>query len=74
MTDETVDLTLQRIKRFETRLDSQSEAISEIKHRLSDLETGQAGIMSVLARMQITLDRIDNRLDKIERRLDLASD
>jgi chromosome segregation ATPase len=74
MTDETVDLTLQRIKRFEARLDSQGEVLSEIKHRLSDLETGQAGIMSVLARMPITLDRIDNRLDRIERRLDLASD
>lgn len=81
MTEETVDLTLQRLIRFEKRLDSNDEILNEIKHRLSDLEAGQASIktdightLSILSRMQITLDRIDSRLVRIERRLDLSED
>ncbi|MEQ1636730.1 MAG: hypothetical protein ABL903_08550 [Methylococcales bacterium] len=78
MSEETVDLTLQRLIRMEKRLDANDGTLTEIKHRLADLEAGQAGIktdightLSILSRMQVTLDRIDTRLDRIERRLEL---
>ena len=38
MSDETVDLTLQRLKRFETRLDTQGEVDLASKQDLREME------------------------------------
>ena len=72
MTDETGNLILEYMRRFEktladmrTDLYDMREAQQETNRRLSHLEEGQAI-------MNRRLDRLDERVTRIEKRLDLV--
>ena len=79
MTDETENLILERLKRFQGGQDRIERDLREIKGRLGQLEIGGAAIRADLAhlsgdqaRQQVTVDSLNDRIDRIERRLELS--
>lgn len=79
MTDNTENLILEHLKRFQAGQDRIERELKEIKSRLSQLEIGVAGVRGDLAhitgdqaRQQVTIDGLADRIDRIERRLELA--
>jgi septal ring factor EnvC (AmiA/AmiB activator) len=79
MTDDTTNLVLEHLKRFQAGQDRIERELKEIKGRLSQLEIGVASIRGDIAhhsgdqaRQQLSIDTLADRIDRIERRLELA--
>ena len=68
MEDKIIPLDSERILDLERRVALHDESFREIKQKLFDLESGQAGIMSILTQMQVKLDRINGREHGIKRK------
>ncbi len=74
------DLVLEHLKRIQASLANLEAGQSEMRQRLSAMETGIAGIRRDLALLAETdahlaarLDSQGDRLERIERRLDIVS-
>jgi archaellum component FlaC len=65
MADEPESLTLVILRKLETKFNSFSDDLHNLKIRMSSVEEGLAGVNR-------RLDRVDARLDHIEKRLDLV--
>jgi len=79
MTDNTENLILEHLKRFQSGQDRIERKIDELTRRVSNLEAGQASIIqhighlaSADAQQQVAADGFNQRLERIERRLELA--
>ena len=79
MPDNTENLMLEHLKRFQATLDRVERGQQDMTRRLSNLETGLASIIQHLghlasadAQQQISADNLNERLNRIERRLELA--
>ena len=79
MTDNTENLILEHLKRFQAGQERIVIELKEIKSRLSQLEIGVAGIRGDIAhvsgdqaRQQVSIDGLVERIERIERRLELA--
>lgn len=77
--DNTENLVIEHLKRFQAGQDRIERELKEVKGRLSQLEIGVAGIRGDLAhisgdqaRQQASFDGVSDRIDRIERRLELA--
>lgn len=76
MSDQQENLTLIYLRRLDSKIDSLSQDIADLKHRMTAVEV-QLGSMASTglshdASLAMRLDRHDARLGRIERRLDLA--
>jgi hypothetical protein len=76
MSDQPENLTLIYLPRLDSKMDSLSQDIADLKQRMTAVEV-QLGSMastelSHYASLATRLDRRDARLERIERRLDLA--
>lgn len=65
MSDETANLILEYMRRFDARLDRMESDLRDIKGRTT-------GVEEQLVRVNRRLDRLDDRVDRIETRLNLV--
>jgi hypothetical protein len=79
MSENTDNLILEHLKRFQMGQDRIERELKEIKSRLSQVEIGMAGIRGDIAhvsgdqaRQQVTMDSLSDRVERIERRLEIA--
>ncbi|MHB8850102.1 MAG: hypothetical protein ACYC45_03205 [Acidithiobacillus ferriphilus] len=79
MTDNTENLMLEHLKRFQAGQDRIEKKLDEVVSRLGNLEMSVAGIRRDLAHleendaiMSVRMDRLNERVERIERRLELA--
>ena len=80
MTDNnTENLILEHLKRFQAGQDRIERELKEIKGRLSQIEISMASVRGDIAhiagdqaRQQVTMDGLADRIERIERRLELA--
>ena len=72
MTDETTNLVLEHLKRFQASLDRVERKQDEVILRLGRLETAVAVLQGDYAGLSVRLDRVGERIDRIERRLELV--
>jgi chromosome segregation ATPase len=75
--NEPENLALLYLRRLDVKLDAIGVDIRDVKHRLSSLEFGiaglrrdQAGQSEQHANLQSRLDSVDERLERLERRAD----
>lgn len=76
---ESVDsLVLEHLRHIRNRVDQIADDMTDVKHRLSSLETAMVLVKREVvsgdetdARQQVTIDRLVERIERIERRLDL---
>jgi uncharacterized protein (UPF0335 family) len=78
MTADMESLVLEHLRQIRGRVDQVGDDITDLKHRMSSLETAMVGAKRELthgdetdARQQASLDRIVERIERIERRLDI---
>jgi len=76
MSDQPENLTLIFLRRLDSKMDSLSQDIADLKHRMTAVEI-QLGSMASTEQnhygsLAMRLDRHDARLERIDRRLDLA--
>ncbi|WP_437560092.1 hypothetical protein [Acidithiobacillus sulfuriphilus] len=79
MTDNTENLILEHLKRFQDGQDRIERELKEIKSRITTLESTTATIMQYLAHMSgsiaeqhVRYDNLVERIERIERRLELV--
>ncbi len=79
MTDNTENLILEHLKRFQAGQDRIERELKEIKSRITMLESTTATIMQYLAHMSgsiaeqhVRYDSLLERIERIERRLELT--
>lgn len=79
MTDNTENLLLEHLKRFQAGQDRIERKLDELTRRISNLEAGQASIIQHIghlaasdAQQQVAADGFNQRLERIERRLELS--
>lgn len=79
MTDAAESLVIEPLRHIRGRADRIAEDMTELKQRLSSVETSMTLVKREIAagdetdaRQQVDLDRVIERLDRIERRLDLV--
>ena len=80
MTENTENLLLKHLKRFQTTLERVERKQDEIFTRVANLQGAVASVMQHLrglaaadAAQQLAIDNVSRRLDRIERRLELTS-
>ena len=78
--DDSTNLVLEHLKRFQGGQDRIERELKEIKGRMSQLEIGIASIRGDLAhlsgdqaRQTVTVDTLAERIDRIERRRELTN-
>ena len=78
MTDGVENLIVEHLRHIRSRVDRIVEDMSDLKHRMSSLESAMVLVKREVssgdetdARQQLALDRMMDRLERIERRLDL---
>ncbi len=78
--DESTNLVLEHLKRFQAGQDRIERELKEVKGRMAQLEIGIASIRGDLAHMSgdqarqtVTVDTLAERIDRIERRLELTN-
>ncbi len=79
MTDNTENLILEHLKRFQAGQDRIENKLDELTRRIANLEAGQASLIqhighlaSVDAQQQLVSDSFNRRLERIERRLEIS--
>jgi predicted nucleic acid-binding Zn-ribbon protein len=82
MTDNVENLVLEQLRAIRNQIETlQTETragFHEVKHRLTSVETGIAGLrrdgvgtQEEVYRQQATIDRLTERMERIEKRLEL---
>ena len=78
MTDNGENLMIDHLKHIRGRVDRIAEDMTDVKLRLSSLESAMVHVKREVssgdetdARQQVSLDRLADRIERIERRLDL---
>ena len=78
MTDNVENLIIEHLKHIRGRVDRIAEDMTDVKLRLSSLESAMVHVKrevtsgdEIDARQQVSLDRLADRIERIERRLDL---
>ena len=79
MADNTENLILEHLKRFQAGQERIERDLKEVKTRLSALESGQGSIVqhighlaTSIAGQQVSIDRMSDRIDRVEHRLELV--
>jgi tetrahydromethanopterin S-methyltransferase subunit G len=79
MTDETENLILEHLKRFQGGQERIERELKEVKGRLSQVEIGMAAVRGDVAHLsgdvaglRLAFDTMSERIDRIERRLELV--
>jgi len=79
MTDAIENLIIDHLRHIRGRVDRIAEDMSELKLRMSGIETSMTLVKREItagdetdARQQVSLDRVIERLDRIERRPELV--
>ena len=79
MTDNTENLILEHLKRFQAGQERIERDLKEVKTRLSARESGQGSIVqhighlaTSIAGQQVSIDRMSDRIDRVEHRLELV--
>jgi outer membrane murein-binding lipoprotein Lpp len=79
MTEATDNLVLEHLRHIRGRVDQIAEDMSDLKSRMSSLESGMVLVKREVsmgdetdARQQVSLDKILERIQRIERRLELS--
>jgi hypothetical protein len=67
-----LDFLRGQFDRVHVKLDRLSDDVSDLKRRMTSLETQVALLHGDFANQSLRIDRIDIRLERIERRLDLV--
>ncbi len=63
MAEEPENLTLQLLRRMDTKLDRVLQDVQDLKVRMTHVEEGLAGVNRRLDRLEMRVDRIDQRLE-----------
>jgi uncharacterized protein (UPF0335 family) len=78
MTDNVEDVIIEHLRHIRGRVDRIAEDMSDMKHRMSSLESAMVLVKREVSagdetdvRQQVSLDRLLDRIDRIERRLEL---
>ena len=66
MAGEPENLTLQYLRRIDTKVDRLADDMQDIKIRLTSVEEGLVGIHRRIDRLEIRVERIERRLDLVE--------
>lgn len=81
MNENVESLIIGHLRHIRGRVDRIAEDMSDIKHRMSSLESAMVLVKREVgagdetdARQQLSLDRLSDRIERIERRLELADD
>ena len=72
MTDEVGNLVLEQLRLLRASMQKLEFDISDIKVRMSMLETNTGQVITSLGALNARMDRFDERLSRVERRGDLA--
>ncbi len=79
MTENVESGTIEQLRHIRGRVDRIAEDMSDMKHRMSSLESAMVLVKREVsagdetdARQQLSLDRLLDRIERIERRLELA--
>jgi hypothetical protein len=72
MTAEIENLILEQLRRIHATVDITREDVSDLRLRMSAVESHAGQIRVQLAGMNSRVDRVEERLGRIERRLDLV--
>jgi uncharacterized protein (UPF0335 family) len=79
MTENVESVIIEHLRHIRGRVDRIAEDMSDIKHRMSSLESAMVLVKREVAagdetdaRQQLSLDRLSDRIERIERRLELA--
>ncbi len=73
------NLVLEHLRHLRAAMDGLRDGMGEVKHRLTAVEIGiagmrrdDAGLAEAVAHLGARCDRMSERLDRIERRLDIV--
>jgi outer membrane murein-binding lipoprotein Lpp len=79
MTDSVESLVIEHLRHIRGRVDQIADDMTELKHRMSSLETSMVLVKREVAasdetdiRQQVSLDKIVERIQRIEKRLELT--
>ncbi len=72
MGDDIAILTVEYLKRFDTKLDRIENDIRDLKFRIGSMERTLVSVQETLAHHSGRFDRVEERLGRIEKRLDLV--
>ena len=80
MSEKVENLILEHLRGMRGSQDRVEQELREIKNRITNLESGVAGIRrewahdnDKIVQQQIGLDHLNERIEKIEKRLDIAN-
>jgi outer membrane murein-binding lipoprotein Lpp len=80
MSDNVENMVLEHLRHIRSSVDQIADDISDLKHRMSSLESAMVSVKHEVAhgdetdaRQQVTLDKIIDRIQRIENRLELIS-
>ena len=80
MSDKVENIVLEHLRHIRSRVDQIADDMSDLKHRMSSLESAMVSVKHEVAhgdetdaRQQVTLDKIIDRIQRIEKRLELIS-
>jgi uncharacterized protein Yka (UPF0111/DUF47 family) len=65
------DLVLEHLRYIRATVDRTADDIRDIKHRVTQLEIGQATLLGADAAKSDRIDRLEHRIDTLEKRLSL---
>jgi outer membrane murein-binding lipoprotein Lpp len=78
MTADPESLVLEHLRHIRARVDQIAEDVTDLKHRMTSLESGMSLVRREVAfgdetdaRQQAALDKLVSRIERIERRLEL---
>jgi hypothetical protein len=78
MTDNVENIVLEHLRHIRLRVDQIADDMSDLKHRMSSLESAMVSVKHEVAhgdetdaRQQVTLDKLVDRIQRIENRLEL---
>jgi outer membrane murein-binding lipoprotein Lpp len=78
MSDNMENIVLEHLRHIRSRVDQIADDMSDLKHRMSSLESAMVSVKHEVAhgdetdaRQQVTIDKIIDRIQRIERRLEL---
>jgi archaellum component FlaC len=72
MVENVADLTLERVRRLEGKIDMLVDHVVEVKVGLTPFKSEMAHLHAQMAHQSQHLDGIEARLSRVERRLDLV--
>jgi outer membrane murein-binding lipoprotein Lpp len=80
MAENTENLVLEHLRHIRSKVDQIADDMSDLKHRMSSLESAMVSVKHEIAhgddtdaRQQMTLDKLAERIQRIENRLELSS-